>query len=108
MSLHIESCPTCRQKVLELTREKDLFAKHFAKYQIPSDIKRELKTELNEVFDSFTPKLKDKVKEKGQSLNKGLKLNAYHFFLNMIHPRNIKILIVTGIAFYVTKLLMNP
>jgi hypothetical protein len=98
LSLHIESCPTCKKKVLELSSELNQVELHFERYQIPNDIKRELKQELAEVIDSFTPKLKDKVIENSKHINKEMKLNLYHFAMHMIQPKNLKVIMITGLC----------
>lgn len=107
LGLHIESCVSCKTKLTKLIEEQKLLESSFKNYQIPEDVKRELKQELEEVFDSFTPKLKDKIAKSTKELQKEAKTNLFHFLVHFFNPTHIKLIVITVGVFLIARSLIN-
>lgn len=86
---HIDSCPSCKKKILGLLRNEELIKGHFTSYEISSEVEEQLMKDLSLIEQKIYPPLYKRIMSNALIFSKSIEVNTFSFLKNMFSAKNI-------------------
>ncbi|EQC46583.1 hypothetical protein [Bacteriovorax sp. Seq25_V] len=96
---HIDSCPSCKKKILGLLKNEELIKEHFNAYQISEEVEEQLMADLALIEKKIYPPTYRRALNSFLNFSLLIKVNSLSFLKNIFSAKNI-LWMAFAIGFY--------